>query len=106
MPEPDIGCGSTDKSHCLTVSLPHCEKSNLGQHILAEAPHVGEDGVGGVAAEAEIDGEDAEIAQRPEIARDRRVVAGAQPPVAGISISASALRWMSPSECASVVRTR
>ena len=43
--------------------------------------------LGGVAAKAEIDRDDAEIAERPQIGDDRRVVAGAEPPVAIVGLA-------------------
>ena len=56
--------------------------SDFRQHVLAEAAHVVDDRIGRIAAEAEIDGDDAEIAQRPQIGGNRRVVTGAEPALA------------------------
>ena len=55
---------------------------HLRQDVLAETLHIVENRVGGIAAEAEIDRDDAEIAQRPEIGGNRSVVAGAEPAAA------------------------
>src|SRR4051812_3029277 len=57
-------------------------RSDLRQHVLAEAAHIVDHRVGRIAAEAEIDRDDAEIAQRPQVAGDRRIVAGAEPTLA------------------------
>src|SRR6516162_1871107 len=56
--------------------------SYLRQHILAEAPHVGDHRVGGCAFEIEIDIADAEVAERPQIADDIAYLTGEQPPLA------------------------
>ena len=48
--------------------------------------HFGEDRVGGVAAKAEIDRDDAKVAQSPEIRGDRLIIAGAEPTVAVVGL--------------------
>src|SRR5204862_1322933 len=65
----------------LAVTLPHWSTSNLGQHVFAKPAHVGRDRVGGVAAEAEIHGNDAKLPQRAQIGRDCGIIAGAEPPL-------------------------
>jgi hypothetical protein len=55
-------CVSFAISASPSLSLSQCEKSNLGQHVVAEALHVGNHGIGGVAAKAKIDRDDAEFA--------------------------------------------
>src|SRR3954451_10756602 len=55
---------------------------DLRQHVLAKAPHIVDYRVGGGSVETEIDCADAEIAQGAQIGRDRRAVAGTEPPVA------------------------
>jgi hypothetical protein len=47
------------RSRCLTASS---WTSNLGQHVLAEAAHLGENSLGAVAAKTEIDCDHAEVA--------------------------------------------
>ena len=72
--------------HSRAVSLLTCENLHLGQHIFAEAAHFGEDRVGGVATKAEIDRDDAEVTQSPEIRGDRFIIAGAEPAVAVVGL--------------------
>ena len=59
---------------------------DLGEHVFAEAAHIRGDLLGGLAVEAEIDRDNAEIAQRPQIGRDRRIVAGAEPALAIVGL--------------------
>src|SRR5258708_2695197 len=49
-------------------------QSDFGQHVFAEALHVGDDFVGGGAVEAEIDIADPEVADGAQIGDDRGVV--------------------------------
>ena len=51
-----------------------------------EAVHFGEDRVGGIAAKAEVDRDDAEVTQSPEICGDRCIIAGAEPTVAVVGL--------------------
>src|SRR5690242_7791651 len=60
--------------------------SRFRQHVLAEALHVGEDFVGGVAVKAEIEIGHAKIAQCADIAGHRVVVAGEEAAVAVIGL--------------------
>src|SRR5262249_10790732 len=61
-------------------------RSNLCQNILAEAAHIGDDGIGGIAVEAEIDGKHPKVTERAQIADDRGVVTRKQPAVAVIRL--------------------
>src|SRR3954471_22623019 len=63
-----------------------CPMLDLGQHVFAEPAHIGGDFLGALAVEAEIDRDDAEFAQRPQIGRDRRIVAGAEPALAIVGL--------------------
>src|ERR1700733_10346873 len=62
------------------------KRSNLGQHILAEAPQIGDDFIGVGAVEAEIDRDDPKILEGAQIADDRRGIAREQAPVAVVGL--------------------
>src|SRR5580704_4417376 len=64
---------------------------DLGQHVLAEAPHIGDDLIRAGAVKAEIDRSDAEILECTQIADDRVVAAGEQAAVAIIGLLGN--RW-------------
>src|SRR5580658_9291597 len=71
-----------DKGNLLPALV--LQVSNLRQHILAKAAHVGDHGVGSVAVETEIDMADAEIAECPQIADDVGRLPRKQPALAVI----------------------